>query len=293
MNEAIRRMLDTYNPKSRDDYIMALKEIIQEICLLGLWRAKFFEKAAFYGGSCLRLFYKLDRFSEDLDFSLLETNEDFFLSGYFAAIKDEIESYGFNIEIIENIDKQQSQIESAFIKTNTKIHLLMIGLSQSEVNNIPRNQLIRIKFEIDKDPPLDFNTETKFLLNPLPFGVKVFVPSDLFAGKMHALLCRAWKQRVKGRDWYDFIWFVQNNIPLNLKHLKARLVQTGHFEKDEALSKEKLCSLLKTKIESLDIVLVKKDVLPFIKDSSRLEGWSKDLLFSIADSIRYKTYTSS
>src|SRR3989344_6607710 len=120
MQDAIQKMLKKYDCKNEIEYQNALKEIIQEITLLGLWRAKFFEYAAFYGGTALRILYQLDRFSEDLDFSLLQANQNFSLTPYFSFIKQELQSYGFQIAV-ESIDKEnKSNVDSAFLKADTK-----------------------------------------------------------------------------------------------------------------------------------------------------------------------------
>ena len=151
--EAIFQMLKRYELNSINDYKNAIKEIIQEIALLGLWRSKFFEKAAFYGGTALRILYKLDRFSEDLDFSLLKSEKTFDLSKYEKAIKDELESFGFFAIVEKKKKTKQSAIDSAFIKLNTIQHLLLIGLPKGLNKNFHLEQLMKIRLEVDTTPP--------------------------------------------------------------------------------------------------------------------------------------------
>ena len=185
----------------------ALREILQEIALLGLWRSRFFEKAAFYGGTALRILYGLDRYSEDLDFSLLKPTAEFDLSRYCSALEKEIRSFGFEATVTGKTKSAQSTIQSAFLKADTLKHLLVINTTESLIRNIPPGQVLKIKIEVDTDPPPGFDTETRFLLQPISFSVRAFSLPDMFAGKMHAVLCRGWKGRVKGRDWYDLVWY--------------------------------------------------------------------------------------
>ncbi len=276
MHESIEIMLGRYRPKTAADSIRALREIIQEIALVGLWRSKFFEKSAFYGGTALRILYGLDRFSEDLDFSLLEPSDNFSLNTYNEAIKEELNSFGFDVSVSSKEKNIQSQIESAFIKANTRQELINIGLSNFVKSGIAKDTNIKIKLEVDTNPPNHFRTETKTLNEPLPVSIKAYVPSDLFAGKMHALICRLWKTRIKGRDWYDFVWFVRKKIPLNLDHLEKRMWQSGHLNEQQKLTEKLFFELLGNKIDALDIDNALMDIRPYITDINILDDWSKN-----------------
>lgn len=287
MNDAVLNMLKRYKCVSQQDYKNALKEIIQEIALLGLWRSKFFEKGAFYGGTALRILFGLERFSEDLDFSLLATEPNFDLSTYQRAIRVELESFGFNVSIEQKVKTQESAILSAFLKANTFEHLIKIsapGLKKSHFDEV-----IKVKLEIDTDPPLQFHTTTHYLLLPIPFSVKVFSEPDLFAGKVHALLCRNWKNRVKGRDWYDFVWFISRQTPVHLKHLEERLRQSKHYIEDYPLTEQKVKESLHTKIDSLNIQQAKQDMLPFLRDDSQINIWSPEFFHHLVNNIKFKT----
>ena len=286
MHDAIKQMLTKYQCRSQQDYINALKEIFQEIALLGLWRAKFFERAAFYGGSALRILYGLDRFSEDLDFSLLKKSLDFNLTPYNKAVTKELAAFGFAASVETKNKQLLSNIESAFIKAESKKQLLVIEAPQDMVKSIHRMQTIKIKMEVDINPPGLFSTETKFLLHPIPFSLRSFIKPDLFAGKIHALLCRPWVTRVKGRDWYDFLWYLSQNIPVNLLHLKERMIQSQVWDKGKILSKNSLIELLLQKIKETDFNAAKNDISPFVKKSSSLEVWSKDLFKDILKQIK-------
>lgn len=286
MHEAVTRMLAKYEPKSVDDSVRALREIIQEVALLGLWRAKFFEHAAFYGGTALRILYGLDRFSEDLDFSLLTPSPDFNLARYSASLEEELQAFGFNVRV-EMVDKAvESAVQSAFLKANTRNELLVIEAGEELTGQVAGGQVLKVKIEVDTDPPQGFSTQTRYLLQPIPFAVRSYSLPDLFAGKMHAILFRKWKNRVKGRDWYDLVWYAANHPRLNLAHLEQRMRQTGHWNGDKNLSPVVFTDLLFEAIHRLDVNQACKDVAPFVKDQQMLALWSHDFFQDVASRIQ-------
>ena len=287
MNEAIKVMLARYHPQSSADYENALKEIIQEVSLLGLWRAKFFEKAAFYGGSALRILYGLNRFSEDLDFSLLKKNKNFSIMSYSRALEDELKSFGFSLTVEQKIKSGNFHIDSAFIKAGTLRNMIFIDTPRMLLRQTHAKKIMKIKLEVDIDPPLGFKAEAKYLFNPIPFSVKTFVLSDLFAGKMHAVLCRSWQNRVKGRDWYDLVWYVSCGIKLNLGHLQRRMKQSKHLTKGACLSEELFREFLREKIKVIDFSQAKKDVQYFIKDTDSLRLWTKKYFYEVCDRVKF------
>lgn len=279
-------MLENYNTTTADDAVQAVREIIQEVALLGLWRAKFFEHAAFYGGTALRILYGLDRFSEDLDFSLLSPNDAFDLGKYTQFLGEEIAAFGFKVNV-EMVDKAvETAVQSAFLKADTRNELLVIETGEELAKQIPAGQVIRIKLEVDTKPPPHFETETKYLLNPVPFAVRCYTLPNLFAGKMHALLFRKWKNRVKGRDWYDFIWYAANHPELNLSHLEQRMRQTGHWKGEKPLTEGSFKEMLNDTIAGLDVERAKKDVFPFLKDPGVVEIWSADFFRGVAARLK-------
>ena len=286
MHEAVTRMLAKYEPKSVDDSVRALREIIQEVALLGLWRAKFFEHAAFYGGTALRILYGLDRFSEDLDFSLLTPFPDFNLARYTASLEEELQAFGFNVRV-EMVDKAvESAVQSAFLKANTRNELLVIEAGEELMGQVAAGQVLKVKIEVDTDPPPGFSTQTRYLLQPIPFAVRCYSLPDLFAGKMHAILFRKWKNRVKGRDWYDLVWYAANHPQLNLAHLEQRMRQTSHWNGDISLSPVAFTDLLFDAIDRLDVNQARKDVAPFVKDQQMLALWSHDFFNDVAGRIK-------
>lgn len=267
-------MLSRYEIKTNDDYTNALHEVMQQIALAGLYRGGFFEHAAFYGGTCLRIFHQLERFSEDMDFSLLQPNKKFMLEDYFQPIINEFTALGREVVINKKEKKNQSNIESAFLKDDTAIYNLQFRTERS----------VKIKIELDVNPPLGFSTESKLLLLPYSFMTRCYTMPSLYAGKMHALLFRKWNTRVKGRDWYDFEWYVKNNIRLDFSHFCER---TRQFESQdlEQMSPESFKKLLKEKISNTNMDMVKADVKPFLKDSGQLDIWSTDYFSQLVDMI--------
>lgn len=287
INQVILNWIKQYSCKSKNDYENALQEIIQELALEGLARAKFFEKAAFYGGTCLRILYQLDRFSEDLDFSLLTPDPDFKLEPYLKSVEMHIQSYGFDISILKKDKTNTTAVVSAFLKANTLENFIQIGLNERERKSVHVDENIKIKLEIDIDPPLGFNTEMVEMHTPGLYYVKSYALSDLFAGKMSAVLARAWKGRTKGRDWYDLIWYVVKKIPLHLSHLESRLKQVSYIDKNDSLSPESFAKLYTQRVEKLDIPSAKSDVIHFIRNPEVLEMWSKSYFLDLLSKINF------
>jgi predicted nucleotidyltransferase component of viral defense system len=286
MNHAVAKMLAGYELENLDDYRRALREIIQEIALLGLWRSKFFDKAAFYGGTALRILYGLARYSEDLDFSLLAPEIDFDLSRYTASLEKELAGFGFNVKIESRAKTVPTNIQSAFLKANTFQQLLVIETAEEFIRQIHRGQILKIKIELDTDPPPGFETRMHYLLQPIPFAVRVYELPDLFAGKMHALLCRRWKTRAKGRDWYDLVWYAANHPELHLAHLEQRMRQTGHWEAAAPLPPDAFHRLFAERVEALDVDQARREVEPFVDNPEALALWSKNFFKDLATRIQ-------
>ncbi len=285
MNQALQSLIDRYQPQTLQDWENALKEIVQELALLGLWRAKFYEHAAFYGGTALRIFHGLPRFSEDMDFSLLEPAGDVNLAPYLEAIRSELASLGFSFEVEPKSKRIETAVESAFIKGGTRVNLLSIGAPEGLRNLLPKPQRIKIKLEVDTNPPAGADYGVKTLLVPIPFQVKLFTLPCLFAGKLHAVLCRNWKQRVKGRDYYDFIWYLGRGIPCHLPHLQKRMEQTGHWDESWILDLPALRKLLLERFETVDFEQAKSDVRPFIQDADELALWNKEFFLGLVERV--------
>jgi predicted nucleotidyltransferase component of viral defense system len=286
MDQIVDQMIRQYNPQSDNDRRNAIKEVVQEIVLCGLSRAGFFKNVAFYGGTALRIFYGLDRFSEDLDFSLKVSNPAFSLDEYLPILDKEIRSYGLNFRIETKVKTMDSDIESAFLKGNTKEHMLMFFANVQLASSIGSNELIKIKFEIDTNPPGHARFETKFRLLPIPYEITLYDQPSLFAGKIHAVICRSWKNRVKGRDLYDYVFYLSKGIGVNMAHLHARLVHSGHFLSEKNNTIEELKSILCKRFENINYEQAKQDIFPFIRNSDALNVWSADFFCQITENLR-------
>lgn len=281
MNSALKDMLGAYQPNTPTDYQNAAREIVQEIALLGLWRSGFFDHAAFYGGTALRIFHGLRRFSEDLDFTLLEDGDDSRLERYLPAVATELEAWGFTFGAQSKSSGEASGIESAFLKGSTQLNLLHIGAPEQLARRLPKNQTLRIKLEMDIAPPPHASTEVRIQLLPSPYQVNLYDLGSLFAGKLHAVLCRGWKQRVKGRDFYDFVWYVGRNVQPNLNHLDARMRQSGHWD-GETITGDLLHRLLDERFDAVDFKQAAEEVRVFLPDSRELDLWSRDFFKDLA-----------
>lgn len=273
-NEIFNQMLSSYDITTELQKRNAIFEVNQQIILSGLYNGGFFNEAAFYGGTCLRIFHGLHRFSEDMDFSLLAPNENFDFTHYFQPIIDQFAMMGREVEIRKKDKKNFGKVESAFLKDNTDVYDITFQTEKS----------IKIKIEVDTQPPLKFQTEQKLLLLPQSFMTRCFTLPALFAGKMHALVYRAWKNRVKGRDWYDFEWYVRHNVPLDFTHLCERTLQLNH----EELDKETFLQKLNERLATADMNQIKADVLPFVRNPKELDIWSNDYFMELAKMIRFE-----
>lgn len=284
MDTMLKQMLQTYDNKTDYDRKNSIKEIVQEIVLCGLSRGGFFNEAAFYGGTALRIFYGLDRFSEDLDFSLKEINENFTFEKYIPFIEKEVNSYGLNFKVEEKAKTADSQIKSAFLKGNTREHMLYFFDKQT-ADSAAANEMIKIKFEVDIHPPAGAKFENKFRLLPAPYQVSMYDMPSLFSGKLHAVICRGWQSRVKGRDLYDYVFYLSRNAAFNLEHLRNRLVQTGCVEEQHQITLEDVKIMLNERFMQIDFEQAKEDVMPFVKNAAFLEVWNSEFFRAITETI--------
>jgi len=270
--QIIQQRLLSYNCKTDIEEQQAIREITQEVVLAALGRDDFFKHALFQGGSCLRIFYGLNRFSEDLDFILQKPAPDFQLKNYLRYLTDELSAYGYNIEITDR-EKADSTIKKAFLKDGSLGKV--IDLRHSKQTGKPAK--IRIKLEVDTNPPLGSGYELQYLDFPFVSAVAVQDKPSLFAGKIHALLCRNY---IKGRDWYDFIWYTSQGIGINYEFLASAINQIGLWQ-NRNVKTDKIWVLgeLEKKITSLNWKQVSDDVRPFIRSNEQasLNLWSKEL----------------
>ncbi len=267
------RLLSAHLATSAVQKRNAVMEVMQQIALAGLHRGGFFDKAAFYGGTCLRVFHGLNRYSEDLDFSLTVRDDAFNIENYFNPLVDEFAMCGRSVTISKKAKKNFSKVESAFLKDNTEVYNLSFQTEKS----------FKIKIEVDTNPPMGFATEPQLLLQPYSLFVNCFTLPNLFAGKMHALIFRQWGNRIKGRDWYDFEWYVRNQVPLDFEHFCMRAKDFNGIE----LNKDDFYQLLQSRLQQADMNLVKQDVMPFLHNPQETTIWTNDYFLQLAKLIRF------
>lgn len=277
--EIIQQRLLSYQSQTVLDQENALKEIAQEIALMALSRAGFFRVAAFQGGTCLRILYGLERFSEDLDFVLKKPNKEFNWDEYIKNMQDEFIAYGFKLEVKNkaNLDKA---VKVAFLKADSMGGILIL-------KDIKTNQpKIQIKLEVDTNPPENSSYELRYLDFPLPYSIESQDLPSLFAGKCHALLCRDY---VKGRDWYDFVWYVSRKMTVNLPLLQSAIFQTGPWKNQPLMmTPEWVIDHLQLKINNMDWSEAKRDVSRFLrpKELASLDLWGKEFFLSRVEKLR-------
>ncbi len=274
MNDILEQMLSRYSMNTADARRNALYEVMQQVVLCGLYRGGFFSEAAIYGGTCLRIFHGMNRYSEDMDFTLLHKDSSFSLETYFPAIINECHLLGSEVEITKKDKRNFGKVESAFLKDNTDVYNLSFTTEKS----------LKIKIEVDTEPPLPFDTEERLLLQPFSFFTRCVTLPNLFAGKMHALVFRQWKHRVKGRDWYDFEWYVRNQVPLNFSHLQMRIKEFNGLD----VNHDQFVDMLKERLATTDIRQVKADVMPFVRNPHDLDIWSNDYFLQLAGMVKYE-----
>lgn len=285
INNVLNEMIKKYNINSIQDETNAIKEIVQEIVLCALSRSGFFNEAAFYGGTALRIFYGLDRFSEDLDFSLLKPDKDFMLDKYFDSIENEMKAYGIDCYISKKEKVENSNIETAFVKGESKTYILNFFGEDAILDNSKLLKDIKVKFEVDVNPAKYANTEVKYKLLPSPHEVRVYDKPSLFAGKIHAILCRNWKSRTKGRDLYDYIFYLSMDTKVNIDNLREKLINSNVLSRTDEFDINILKDMLYKKFDDIDFENAKDDVRAFIKDTKSLEVWNKDFFKQITEEL--------
>jgi predicted nucleotidyltransferase component of viral defense system len=277
----VQDRLDSYNCKSSIEEEHAIREITQEVALAALGRTDFFKHAVFQGGTCLRIFYGLNRFSEDMDFILKETNKNFALPPHIQAISEELKAYGYDMEITDR-SRADIAVRKVFLKDDSLGKVLQF----QHTNRSGPPKKIRINFEVDANPPSGGGVEIKYVDFPFVSAVTVQDKPSLFAGKIHALLCREY---VKGRDWYDFLWYTSQDINMNYEFLSSALRQQGPWQDEDIDVDRKWCvEHLEAKVTSIDWPAAREDVRRFIRvtEQPSLELWGRELFLSQVRKIK-------
>ena len=286
MMSSIQSMMERYQPQTAEAYRNALMEIVQEIALYGMSKSGFFQEGAFYGGTALRIFYGLHRFSEDMDFSLVHPNPSFALSDYLPAVEEELSAVGLKMRVEQKNKTKVTDIQSAFIKGGTLIQIISIQQTDEVlISGIHKQEQLKIKLEVDTNPPPGAGFELRYALRPVPYAVRLYDKPSLFAGKIHAVLCRNWTRRIKGRDLYDYVWYLSHDTPVNLFHLQKRLEQSDRWDSSKQLALQDTKNMLKERFSQLDFEAAKKDVIPFLSDASELELWNAGFFQAITENL--------
>ncbi|TDJ09475.1 MAG: nucleotidyl transferase AbiEii/AbiGii toxin family protein [Deltaproteobacteria bacterium] len=265
MNDVIQEKLKSYQCETKEDEENAIKEITQEVALYALEKAGFFEQAYLQGGTI----HGLDRFSEDLDFALRTPDPKFDLSPYLEKVTELMNVYGYEIKV-SGENSADSNLRSRFLKDDSIKKLLDLK------HNLDLRKKIQIKIEVDVNPPPAAHGEANYLDFPIDFMITTHDMPSLMAGKCHALLCRSY---IKGRDWYDFLWYLKKGTVINLAMLGEALNQLGPWKgKSISITKSWVREELEKKIQTLNWEDVKKDVRRFLKPDKKevLNLWSED-----------------
>lgn len=277
MASLLENVLHSRQPADVKETKLALREILQDIVLIGLSRANFFSKASFYGGTALRIFYGLNRYSEDLDFTLNGTNRSFSPDTYMKSIVDLASSYGLEIKIETKIKKLSSPIESAFAKLNTYRTFIHAKLNRNLLDRLHKDEVLKVKFEVDCDPAIGFHVNNKWITDPELAPINVLDLESLFAGKLHAILCGNYKNNVKGRDYYDFVFFINKGTKPNLIYLKNKLVASGALGRDAEFDINILKGMLLNRFNRIDFRQVREDAEKFTTNNEDLSFYCKEL----------------
>ncbi|MCQ2743052.1 MAG: nucleotidyl transferase AbiEii/AbiGii toxin family protein [Bacilli bacterium] len=284
INETLLNLICKYESTNIVNVKNAIKEILQNIILVGLEKGKFFNVASFYGGTSLRILRGLPRFSEDLDFTLLCENSEFNFDEYLSFAEVELNSFGIECDVAAKEKKVETTVESRYFKFNLK---RLLDMTYPEyAKKVADNELLTIKVEIEKKTFDGYVNESKILTSPSFCLVKTFTMDTLFASKLLAVLYRKWGQRVKGRDFYDYLFYIKNHTKVNLKFLENGLKAFGHLQKDEELSLDLLKQKLLDRFSSIDFEKCKEDVLPFVKKGDPfIDSFKKEMFLASVDLI--------
>lgn len=281
MNTILNDMIKDYDLK-KDNKINIAKEVIQKVCLSALSRTDFFTKISFMGGTSLRLFYDLDRFSEDLDFTFIKQNNNFNLSSYFDTIKSEFASLGIEVNISQKQKSNQNEVLDAYISTPASSFISSL-FGESKIKPFNKNELLKVKLEVDTKLLSSLKVTHKTILTPFPCNITLFDLPTIFSGKIHACLLRNWKNRVKGRDFYDYVFLLSHHIKPNMEFLKEKLINSGVINASDEFTLDELKSMLYKKFKQVNFQLAKDDVIEFINDTRKIELWSSEFFCDITE----------
>lgn len=288
VNSILLNRIKSYQPITSEDYVNALREVMQECILFALSKTDFFSRCAFCGGTALRIFYQLKRSSEDLDFALIKKDDSFSLKPYLEKIQKQLSLLSIKVDVTDN---SKRIVQSAFIKNDTRLIFLDFNFSDEIIEKLPKNSVLKIKLEVDTNPPTGATYQSRYLLFPYPARINLFDIRSLFSGKLHAVLCRKWDNMVKGRDYFDYLYYLSNHVRINPTLLKNALVQTKFIKSNFTLTNENLIKLLVEQFNHTDFKQAKNDVARFVKDIETLDSWSKNLFIDVTEHYQFMDET--
>jgi predicted nucleotidyltransferase component of viral defense system len=283
IGDVLKNRIREYAPANAVEQENVLQELMQHYVLASLSRAGMFSEAIFHGGTCLRIIYDTNRFSEDLDFLLKSPNPAFRWYKFLERVRKDCAQEGIEFEI-QDRSKAEMAVQKAFLKTDSIGTLLMLELPFERYN--PKK--IRIKLEIDTNPPAESEFETSYITFPNTASITIQTLSSGFATKAHALLCRRY---IKGRDWYDFLWYVTRKIKPNFPLLRNALGQQGPWAgQDIDLSVDWFVKAIGAAIQQIDWNTASLDVQRFLptREQESLGEWTVE--FFLYQTERLKQY---
>ncbi len=284
MKNILSNIFDANGVTERQAPLFA-KEILQKIILNGLSRGQFFKKAAFHGGTALRILYKLDRYSEDLDFSLFERDPDFKLSKYISYVETEIGSYGLTVTSKVR-DEAPGNIRTGDVRCNLREIVMDIGFPNGWVERLHRDAVVRVKIDVNTEPPEGARYE-KFAMNdPLNYYLCALDKPSMFAGKIGAVIARRWGNRIKGRDLYDYLWYVGNGTPINMEYMRSNLVNQDIIGPDDDFDLDRLRQILNDRFDVIDYASALEDVWAYVTDGPMPNDWNPDLFKATLGSLK-------
>ena len=285
INNYILESLKISNPTNLIEFENDLREITQKIVLSALSTTSFFRHVAFYGGTALRLFHGLMRFSEDLDFQVIEKDFKLDLDECMNVCIHTLLSYGLKAYVYSKEEYDKGEVRRRYIK----IPCFNLANEYFESISMNKEKLISLKIEISTAYIDGAQYEMKLLPSPILSNILCFDYSSLFAGKIHALLSRNWRERTKGRDYFDYLFYLSHNVNFNLKYLKNKLSKS--LETDtSAFTLDDIKVLLKEKFESADFTSIKNDIIPFVSDKNAINNLNKEMFIASIELLKCVDY---
>ena len=260
-----------YGPRNAFEQELVIHELLQQLVLVSLAKSGLFSRALFHGGTCLRLLYGTDRFSEDLDFLLNEPETSFDWKSIAAQVREDCLAQGIGFEA-QDRSRAGSAVKTAFLKTDSIGKLLLLDLPYSR----PARGKIRIKLEIDTNPPAGSLGEIRYLDFPVTSPIATQTLESSFALKSHALLCRSY---TKGRDWWDLAWYIRRRLEPSFELLANALAQQGPWANlSPPVGAQWFLEAMRQRVDAIDWPLARADIARFLplRDQPSLDAWGVD-----------------